>query len=75
MRTTLDIEADILVEARALAAARRVSLGRVVSELARKGLAGRTDFAIRDGMPVFEARPDEPVMTSAQVQELMADER
>ena len=39
MRTTLDIDDTVLAAARALARARRISLGAAVSELARKGLA------------------------------------
>ena len=38
MRTTLDIDEDILAAARDLARRRRAPLGRVVSDLARQGL-------------------------------------
>lgn len=39
MRATLDIDIDILRAARLLAEAERKPLGRVLSELVRKGLA------------------------------------
>ena len=39
MRTTLDIDADVLDTARAIAGASGESLGRVVSDLVRRGLA------------------------------------
>jgi hypothetical protein len=38
MRTTLDIDDDVVVAARELAAIERRSLGAVISELARRGL-------------------------------------
>ncbi|MGE0592415.1 MAG: CopG family transcriptional regulator [Vicinamibacterales bacterium] len=39
MRTTLDIDDDVLQAATALARARGLTAGQVLSELARKGLA------------------------------------
>ena len=38
MRTTLDIDDDVVAAARELAAGERRSLGSVISELARRGL-------------------------------------
>lgn len=38
MRTTLDIDDDVVAAARELASAERRSLGSVISELARRGL-------------------------------------
>jgi hypothetical protein len=38
MRTTLDLDDDVIAAARELAAAEKRSLGSVVSELARRGL-------------------------------------
>jgi hypothetical protein len=38
MRTTLDLDADVIAAARELAASERRSLGSVISELARRGL-------------------------------------
>ena len=38
MRTTLDIDDDVVAAARELAARERRSLGSVISELARRGL-------------------------------------
>ncbi|MDZ4761792.1 MAG: CopG family transcriptional regulator [Alphaproteobacteria bacterium] len=40
MRTTLDIDEDILNAAREIAAERKVSAGKVLSDLARKALVG-----------------------------------
>ena len=40
MRTTLDIDEDVLLAAKSLASRQRRSAGSVISELARKGLSG-----------------------------------
>ena len=54
MRTTLDIDEDVLEGAKELAAKRGTTLGRVLSELARSGLApqGRAS-RMRNGVPVL----------------------
>lgn len=60
MRTTLDIENDVLQAARALADARGVSVGAALSELARRGVAARTPLRSRNGFPVFEVSEGSP---------------
>jgi len=40
MRTTVDLDDDVLAAAKELARARRTSLGRELSQLARQALAG-----------------------------------
>jgi hypothetical protein len=58
MRTTLDIDPDVLAAAREIAAALSQSIGQVISALARKGLEPRPSTATRPGgFPVFEVRP------------------
>ena len=66
MRTTLDIDEDVLRAAKSIARAREASLGRVVSELARKGLTPRT-AASRRGFPVFRVARDAPPITEDMV--------
>ncbi|MBO0824115.1 MAG: antitoxin [Actinobacteria bacterium] len=64
MRTTLSIDEDILQAAKSLAAAERQSLGRVISDLARRGLAPRADrIGSEDGFPVFRVDADAPAIT------------
>lgn len=54
MRTTLDIDDDVLALARARADRERVSIGRVISELARAGLQRPAAApATRNGLPVL----------------------
>ncbi len=54
MRTTLEIEDDVLDCAKALATARNGSIGKALSELARRGLSARTPLTSRHGFPVFQ---------------------
>jgi hypothetical protein len=79
MRTTLDIEEDILQAAKELAAKEKSTAGAVISRLARQGLLSPGPSAralspeTRNGIPVFPARPDE-VVTLEHVQRLMDEE-
>lgn len=52
MRTTLDIDDDILVAAKALARSQNLSAGQVVSRLLRRVLTGQTtDIATESSAP------------------------
>jgi hypothetical protein len=73
VRTTLDLDDDVLDAARELARARRQSVGAVVSALARAGLEP-TSVELRDGLPVIRARPGQPVITSEMVRRALDDE-
>jgi hypothetical protein len=53
MRTTLMIEDDIYDTAKQIAQNSGRSLGEVISQLARKGLASKPAFNIENGLPVF----------------------
>jgi len=57
MRTTLDIDDDILQAAKELAAVHGKTAGQVVSELARCALAPATTHRLRNGVPVLPRRP------------------
>lgn len=60
MRTTLDIDEDVLAAARALSSETGVSLGAAVTELARRGLAPRI---VDSAIPHFDVSADTPAMT------------
>lgn len=54
VRTTLDIDEDVLESAKELAARRRTTAGRVLSELARSALAPRDRTPRRrNGVPIL----------------------
>jgi hypothetical protein len=57
MRTTLDVDEDVLQAAKEIAANRGTTAGRVLSELARKGLEPTTSADIRNGVPLMPRRP------------------
>jgi hypothetical protein len=71
MRTTLDLDEDVLQAAKELAAARGTTAGRVVSELARRGLEVRHRPTVRTGVPLLaRRRPGAPRPTMKLVNEL-----
>jgi hypothetical protein len=73
MRTTLTIDDDVFGIAKSLAASEGVSLGKALSELARKGINKPPDFTYRNGLPVFRVREDSPIITSEQVKRIEED--
>ena len=77
MRTTLDLDDDVLDAARSLAAAEGASLGRIVSELARRGLAPApqpADDLRDDDPPAFELPPGSPPVTPEMVRSALDDD-
>jgi len=75
MRTTVDIEEDVLRIAKSLASERGESLGRVLSELARRGLTPSTEpLEFRNGIPVLPRKPGAKPVTSEHVKELLDSE-
>jgi hypothetical protein len=63
MKTTLVIEDDVLKVARGLAEAEGKSLGEVISDLARRGLAPRSQEVADEGFPVFPLPPEAKPIT------------
>ncbi|MGH7339206.1 MAG: antitoxin [Candidatus Rokuibacteriota bacterium] len=73
MRTTLNLDEDVLAAARSLARSRGRSLGRVVSELARLGLRPQLSKVRERGFPVFDLAPDTPPLTPEMVRRALDD--
>lgn len=57
MRTTLDLDPDVLQAAKELAEARGTTAGKMLSELARKGLESPRATKVRNGVPLMPRRP------------------
>ncbi len=70
MRTTLDIDLDVLQAAKEIGTARGVSAGQVVSELVRKALASRRSPRVRNGVPLLPRKAGSPPLTMAAVNKL-----
>ena len=66
MRTTLNVDDDVLAGARALAAERGVSVGAALSDLARRSLRARR-VATERRIPGFAVDPDSPPITPEMV--------
>ena len=63
MRTTLDIDEDVLETANELAARRGTTAGRIISELARSALASRNRLRQRNGVPLLPPRRESRLVT------------
>ena len=57
MRTTLDIDDDILQTAKEIATSRATTTGRVISDLARNSLEPKRAPRVRNGVPLLPRRP------------------
>ncbi len=53
MRTTVDLEEDVLLAAKEIARQRGITVGRVLSDLARQALTRRVPVSTKHGLPVF----------------------
>ena len=74
MRTTLDIDDDVLQAAKELGALHGKSAGQMVSELARRALSPTVSHRVRNGVPVLpRRRPGSPRPTMRLVNELRDD--
>lgn len=60
MRTTLDIDDDLLIALRELASLEKTTIGKVVSRLIREGLASdkkkTQKITYRNGIPILPSR-------------------
>jgi hypothetical protein len=78
MRTTLDIDEDVLLAAKELAAKEHKSTGKMVSDLVRRGIqAGKKvpsrsagqPYRMKNGIPVLASRGE--VVTTARIRQIM----
>ena len=70
MRTTLDLEEDVLLAAKEIAKQRGSTVGRVLSDLVRQALTRQTPVSIKHGLPLFPVQPDAGVVTLEMVNHL-----
>lgn len=75
-RTTLSLDPKAHRIASNRAKARKISLGKAVSELIEQAAANApmTRMEIRDGLPVLVSPPGSPIITSEMVKEILDNE-
>ena len=82
MRTTLDIDDDVLLAVREIAAKERKTAGKILSEFTRLGLlsgAGTSStsqsgeaFVMKNGIPILPSRGE--LVTTRQIERIMEQE-
>jgi hypothetical protein len=75
MRTTLDIDDDVLSAAKELAAAQDTTAGRIISDLVRKALTGherQEEPRYRNGLRLMPRT--EGVVTNEMIERLLEDD-
>ena len=73
MRTTVNLDEDVMRVIRSLARERGESLGSVISSLIRKALKPTPQVAYSSDFPVFRVREDAPPLTPEMVDAAMED--
>lgn len=76
MRTTLNIDDDIMAIVRSLSKDREQSVGRVVSDLLRKALRPSKALSVAgdDDLPAFHVSDHAPIISKNRASELLDDE-
>jgi hypothetical protein len=75
MRTTLDIDEDVLEAVKELATLHGKTMGKTLSDLARRGLEPRDEAPeVRSGVPILRARPGSRPVSLETVNRMRDDE-
>ncbi len=76
MRTTINIDDDVLDTVKALASRDRKPVGEVVSAMLRRAVEppATAPRLYRNGIPLFPVGPDAGVVTPEAIKELLEDE-
>lgn len=70
MRTTLDIDDDVLFATKELAKRQGVSMGKALSDLVRQALSRQVETPLRNGVPLFPCQAEAGVVTLELVNQL-----
>lgn len=70
MRTTLDLEEDVLLAAKEIARQRGITVGKVMSDLARQALMREASGTTKNGLPIFPIQPEAKIVTMELVNQL-----
>jgi hypothetical protein len=73
MRTTLDLDEDVLEAVKEIAQVRGQTAGKVTSDLVRRALQPKRTVKVRNGVPLLPSRPGR-LITNALVQRILNEE-
>ena len=74
MRTTLDLDTDVLEAAKCLASRKEISIGKALSEIVRRALrieSATREYTTRNGVPVFASTKDAQIVGPELVERLL----
>lgn len=74
MRSTINLDDQLLERAKIYARERSLSLEKALSELVRRGLDGPVQTRQVNGLAVFDLPPDSPPVTTEQIRKILAEE-
>ncbi len=74
MRITVSLDDDVFEAAQTLAASSGKKLGKLLSQLARRGLRVEAATSRRSGLPVFQVGADAPIIPGNRAGELLAND-
>lgn len=75
MRTTLDIDDEILLTVKQIAHQRKTTAGSIVSGLLRESLQPKSfQLEYRNGLPILPRLPNGPVVTTELVNRLLNED-
>jgi Arc/MetJ family transcription regulator len=69
MRTTINLDDDVLTAVKQYAESRSVALGKAVSDLVRRGITASRPTRLKNGLHIVELPPDSPVITLEKIRE------
>lgn len=73
MRTTLNLDDDVLQVVKTYAEARSLALGKAASDLIRQGIQARRPTHLMNGVRVVDLPAGSPKITSGQVKRLESE--
>jgi len=74
MRTTLNLDDDVVGRLKAFAESRSMALGKAASDLMRRGLNAKVETQVVNGIDVVVLPPDSPKVSPERVRHLLEDE-
>jgi hypothetical protein len=74
VRTTLDIDDDVLHAVKERAAMQKKTAGQLVSEMMREALCPTVKITTRNGLPVIHRRPGARLITTEDVKRWMDED-